>query len=149
IGTTYEQRRWANARASAFNLERAARIWSELTGRALTATTHGVQRGVRSVSSDRLPVVGALTGYADRLIVDLAHSSSGTSTAPLAAAIVAELCGGEFAPLTKAEMAALHPDRFIERQARRGLRHGARSSSPRSATNSATNVAITDRTRGR
>jgi tRNA 5-methylaminomethyl-2-thiouridine biosynthesis bifunctional protein len=125
IGATYEQRRWAGARASAFNLERAARFWSELTGRALTPIASGAQRGVRSVSSDRLPVVGALAGGSDRLIVDLAHGSSGTATAPIAGAIVAELCGGEFAPLTRAEMAALRPDRFVERQARRGYRHGA------------------------
>jgi len=128
IGATYEQRRWASARASAFNLERATRFWSAITGRTLVPTARAVQRGTRGVSSDRLPVVGPVPGLDDRLIVDLAHGSSGTSTAPLAAAIVAELCGGEFAPVTSVEMAALAPGRFLARQARRGLRHGARSS---------------------
>ena len=128
IGATYEQRGWQRERASAFNLERAARFWSALTGRAFDCRPRGYQRGVRGVSSDRLPVVGAVPGSADRLIVDVAHGSSGTATAPLAAAIVAERCGGEFAPVERDILAALAPDRFIARQARRGPRHGAAGS---------------------
>ena len=90
---------------------------------------------MRGVSSDRLAVIGLVPASAGRLFVNLAHSSSGTSTAPLGAQLIDELCGGEFAPLTRDAIAALAPDRFLERQSRRGPRHGARAVSADAQSN--------------
>ncbi|NJN53212.1 MAG: hypothetical protein HC809_17095 [Gammaproteobacteria bacterium] len=124
MGATYEQTPWTTQRATAFNLERAAACWQRITGVGLSATPIDVARGSRAISSDRLPVIGALKDAG--IYVNLAHGSNGTATAPLGAAIIAELLGGTFAPATRAEIAAIAPTRFIERQARRGYRHGAR-----------------------
>jgi glycine/D-amino acid oxidase-like deaminating enzyme len=74
------------------------------------------------VSSDRLPVVGSVEAG---LVVNLAHGSHGTATAPLAAACVVEMLGGDFAPIERDGLALLDPSRFRARQARRGPRHGA------------------------
>jgi glycine/D-amino acid oxidase-like deaminating enzyme len=54
--------------------------------------------------------------------VNLAHGSNATATAPLAARVIAETLGGEFAPLGRAELELLDPGRFRARRARRELR---------------------------
>jgi len=122
VGSTYEQRPWPVDRASGFNRDRFEAVWQRLTGQPSRAEWTGAERGCRGVSSDRMPVVGR-TDHG--LIVNLAHGSSGTITAPMAADLTAELLGGEFAPLGRAEIALLDPGRFQVRQARRGPRHGA------------------------
>jgi tRNA 5-methylaminomethyl-2-thiouridine biosynthesis bifunctional protein len=124
LGATYEQAPWNAERATAENLARYARFTLTASGRDAQWTARF--RGVRGVSSDRLPVVGRASDDGP-LWVDLAHGSNATATAPLAAALIAEGFGGEFAPMGNDEIALLDPLRFLERQARRGPRHGARS----------------------
>lgn len=131
LGATYEQAPWTAARATTFNLERAAAWWRRASVGGLSVTRTGSVRGVRGVSSDRLPLIGALTGVDQAgIYLNLAHGSNGTATAPLGAAMIAELLGGEFAPITRPEFDAVAPARFVARQARRGLRHGAHQGDP-------------------
>lgn len=127
LGATYEQRPWEQTRATAFNLDRAHAWFKHACASGITVSRLGSARGIRGVSSDRLPVIGAMTfaGH-EGIYVNLAHGSNGTATAPLGAAMIVELLGGDFAPITQAEFAAVAPARFDARQARRGLRHGAR-----------------------
>jgi len=125
IGASYEQRPWSESRARDFNITRAARFFTRITGRPADIRVIGSARGVRGIASDRLPVIGALAG-STRIYVNLAHGSNGSATAPMGAAIAAERLGGSFAPFTKAELATVAPERFAARQARRGYRHGAR-----------------------
>lgn len=122
VGATYEQRPWTPERASAFNRARFERTWQGVSRRPSDARWTGFQRGRRGVSSDRLPVVGSVEAG---LVVNLAHGSHGTATAPLAAACVVEMLGGDFAPIERDGLALLDPGRFRARQARRGPRHGA------------------------
>ncbi|MEM7220655.1 MAG: tRNA (5-methylaminomethyl-2-thiouridine)(34)-methyltransferase MnmD [Pseudomonadota bacterium] len=118
IGATYEYRPLAPREASASNLAR----WPDLRPR-------GRFRAARTVTSDRLPVFGAL--YDPTLAplpgvqVLTGFGSSGMSAAPLAAECVAASLCGEFAPISSALQAALDGRRFRERQARRGPRMGA------------------------
>jgi tRNA 5-methylaminomethyl-2-thiouridine biosynthesis bifunctional protein len=130
IGATYEHRPWDVARATAFNVERFERWQRALRGAAIVAQVTGVVRGTRAISSDRLPIVGALFDGdgrpIPRLAVSTGHGSQGTITAPLAAECVASELVGEFAPLTRDQYEVWSSMRFRERQARRGVRHGAR-----------------------
>jgi len=130
IGATYEHRPWPSERASAFNIRRFERWVRELRGVAVDARSVGPQRGVRAVSSDRLPIVGKLFDVAAnaiaRLHVNTGHGSHGTTSAPFAAECVASELAGEFAPLTRDQRDVWSSLRFRERQARRGVRHGAR-----------------------
>lgn len=120
VGASYEYRPWDPHAATQANL-------AQLQGCAYT--WRGRQRGVRSVSSDRLPIAGLLDDRADagsdRLYVSAGHGSSGNVTAHLVAAVLTSLISGEFAPLERRLETALSPLRFRQRQARRGYRHGA------------------------
>jgi tRNA 5-methylaminomethyl-2-thiouridine biosynthesis bifunctional protein len=131
IGATYEHRPWTVERASAFNVERLERWLRGLLGVDVRARSVASLRGVRAVSSDRLPIVGALfdaDGCAvPRVLVNAGHGSHGTVSAPFAAECVASDIVGEFAPRMRDHGAAWSSWRFRERQARRGIRHGARS----------------------
>ncbi|MEZ5557160.1 MAG: tRNA (5-methylaminomethyl-2-thiouridine)(34)-methyltransferase MnmD [Pseudomonadales bacterium] len=121
-GATYEYSPWEPARATAHNL-------AQLEGHRWQWLTRA--RGTRCVSSDRLPVAGPL--YARdgselrHCLVSTGHGSMGMASAPLAAAILTARVLGDFAPLTTEEEVALSPQRFRERQARRGYRFGARN----------------------
>jgi tRNA 5-methylaminomethyl-2-thiouridine biosynthesis bifunctional protein len=130
LGATYERAPWSAERASRQNLERFAGWWQLTTGKPPEFRRLGSVRGVRSVTSDRLPIVGTLHNASHHplpnLHVSTGHGSSGTSFALLAAECVASEIAGEFAPLTKDALAAVSGLRFLERQARRGLKHGAR-----------------------
>ena len=129
IGATYEHRPWDSARASAFNIERYTRWQRALSGVDVAVRTIAVVRGTRAVTSDRLPIVGALfdaDGYVTpHISISAGHGSQGTVTAPFAAECVASQIFGEFAPLTRAQSLVWSSLRFRERQARRGARHGA------------------------
>ena len=130
IGATYEHRPWAIERATAFNTARFERWLCALRSTSIRARSLGVQRGARAVSSDRLPIVGALfdaSGAAlPRVYVNTGHGSHGTVSAPFAGECVASEIAGEFAPLGRDQRDIWNSQRFRERQARRGVRHGAR-----------------------
>ena len=72
-------------------------------------------RGVRAVTSDRLPVMGFDGG----VWFNLGHGSHGTTTAILGAEIVASAIAGEVAPVTTDLLDLVRPGRFRERQKRR------------------------------
>lgn len=112
VGATYEYTPWTADQASASNRQHNA---AYLQPDALWTGRH---RAARTVSSDRLPVVGRL---ADSVWIATAFGSMGTSAAPFAAAQVAsELCGW-VPPMSPALEQALAPARFAQRQARRGI----------------------------
>ena len=131
VGATYERAPWTPDRAARQNRKRFEGWWTLATGKPPAFRHRGSARGVRSVTSDRLPIIGTLHDADHRALpnirVSTGHGSSGTSFAMLAADCVASELAGEFAPLTKDALAAVSGLRFLQRQARRGLKHGARA----------------------
>jgi len=131
IGATYEQKPWAEARASEFNLGRFHAWWRELTGADPLLRNLGRLRGARAVASDRMPVIGRLFDSdgapVPRLLVNTGHGSQGTVSAPFAAEWIASELSGEFGPCTREELDAFGTMRFRLRQVRRGPRHGGRA----------------------
>ena len=119
VGATYEYRDWQPGEAQAVNLER----WLN------TGVHRGSFRAARTITSDRLAIVGALFSREGEMVSGLrvatGFGSSGMSSAPLAAECIAAELAGEFAPVTRELGAALSSERFRKRQARRGLRMGA------------------------
>jgi tRNA 5-methylaminomethyl-2-thiouridine biosynthesis bifunctional protein len=129
IGATYEHKPWSGAAATDFNTRRYLQWWLGLTGAEAKHRHVSTLRGVRTVASDRTPIVGALFDAEgeriERLFISAGHGSQGTVSAPLAAECIAAEACGEFAPCTREEQALLSSMRFRQRQARRGPRHGA------------------------
>ncbi|MFL2523944.1 MAG: hypothetical protein ACJ0RB_11170, partial [Candidatus Azotimanducaceae bacterium] len=58
----------------------------------------------------------------ERRWISTAHGSLGTSSAPLAAAIIASDLMGWVPPVSRRVLSCVEPRRFIERQARRGVK---------------------------
>lgn len=131
IGATYEHKPWSNDAATEFNLRRFDHWWHSLTGRHAARRAVESLRGTRAVTSDRLPIVGALFDASGvrvpRLLVNTGHGSQGTVSAPFAAECIASEVVGEFAPCSRTEIETSTSLRFRNRQARRGARHGGRT----------------------
>lgn len=109
-GATYEYRPWATQDATSANAQRYQRLFGNAPGESLERF-----RGVRAVTSDRLPVIGLDGG----VWFNLGHGSHGTTTAILGAEIVASAVAGEVAPVTTDLLDLVRPSRFRERQKRR------------------------------
>ncbi len=124
LGATYEYQPWAEDEATARNVANNAHLGATTTW---AAGWRSRERGARSVSSDRFPAIGRV---ADDVWVSTGHGSMGTTGAPFAAALIEAEISGRLMPASPAELAVVGPQRFQERQARRGLRHGV--SGPRS-----------------
>jgi len=77
----------------------------------------GYERGARCVSSDRVPVIGE---FSNNCWISNAHGSLGTSSAPLAASIIASKVIGWIPPINRDVEKIVDPYRFKERQDRRG-----------------------------
>ena len=110
VGATYEYRPWAAQDATSANAGRFERLFGEAPGNSLERF-----RGIRAVTSDRLPVIGFDAGA----WFNLGHGSHGTTTAILGAEIVASAIAGEVAPVTTDLLELVRPGRFRERQTRR------------------------------
>ena len=110
-GSTYEYTKWELGLATAKNLGRL----QQATKRKNWTHT-GMFRGKRTVTSDKLPVVGQIE---PNIWVNLAHGSSGTTSTPFCAEMLASQISGELAPLWQECFDQLHPSRFKERQVRR------------------------------
>ena len=109
-GATYEYRPWATQDATSANARRFQRLFGVAAGKPL-----GRFRGIRAVTSDRLPVIGCDEG----VWFNLGHGSHGTTTAILGAEIVASAIAGEVSPVTTDLLELVRPGRFRERQKRR------------------------------
>ncbi len=109
-GATYEYRPWATQDATSANAQRFQRLFGRAAGNSLERF-----RGIRAVTSDRLPVIGLDEG----VWFNLGHGSHGTTTAILGAEIVASAIAGEVAPVTTDLLDLVRPGRFRERQKRR------------------------------
>ncbi|NCF44998.1 MAG: tRNA (5-methylaminomethyl-2-thiouridine)(34)-methyltransferase MnmD [Proteobacteria bacterium] len=114
VGSSYEYRPWEPAAATASNIESNRRFIGTQDMQGLD-----YKRAPRCVSSDRNPVIGRL---AQQRWISTAHGSLGTSSAPLAASIIASDVMGWVPPVSARVLAALAPTRFIARQARRGVK---------------------------
>lgn len=127
VGASYEYQPWSDADASASNQQ----ILQRLTGvQAEDLVWQSRSRGERSVSSDRLPIVGALQNIdgstaADHF-VSTGHGSMGTVSSHYAAAQLVSSIVGDFSPLAAGED-LLSPARFRIRQAKRGYKFSAHS----------------------
>ncbi len=109
-GATYEYRPWTPSDATSANAGRFRRLLGTTPGRSLERF-----RGIRAVTSDRVPVIGCNEG----VWFNLGHGSHGTVSAILGAEIVASAIAGEVAPVTSDILGLVRPDRFLERQQRR------------------------------
>lgn len=111
VGSTYEYQPWGDTQSTQHNLE---------TLQTTTSSTdwkhHGSFRGTRAVTSDKLPIVGRIT---PTTWLNLGHGSSGTTSAPFGAEIVASQIAGELPPIWSKHIGVIAPDRFEVRQQRR------------------------------
>ena len=113
VGATYEYRRWPAGDAELANAKRLADWTNTAPGAAIASF-----RGIRAVTSDRLPIVGH-DATQQGVWFSLGHGSHGTVTAPFAAECIASQIVGEVAPADTEMLQLLSPDRFHERQRRR------------------------------
>jgi tRNA 5-methylaminomethyl-2-thiouridine biosynthesis bifunctional protein len=114
IGSTYEQSPWEPETASAHNIDSNRAF---LGAGPIKPIRH--QRAARCVSSDRDPVIGKVD---EHVWITTAHGSMGSSSAPFAASIIASDILGWIAPASPQALKSVAPDRFIARQARRGVK---------------------------
>ena len=114
VGSSYEHRPWDPTQASRSNVQANRRFIGD---GPVVSIQH--KRAARCVSSDRDPVIGRL---GEQRWVSTAHGSSGTSSAPLAATIIASDIMGWIAPVSERALNAVDPRRFVSRQARRGVK---------------------------
>ncbi len=113
VGATYEYRPWPAGDAELANAKRLA-DWTKTVPDAAIASF----RGIRAVTSDRLPIVGP-DAPQERVWFSLGHGSHGTVTAPFGAECIASQIVGEVAPADTEMLELLSPERFHERQLRR------------------------------
>ncbi len=116
LGATYEYDAWEAGRATTHNRE----INAHLLRACAEMSWQGTSRGARAVTSDRMPIIGRL---ADNVWIATGYGSMGTTAGPLGAAMVLAELLGWVPPVSAAATAAIKPQRFLERQARRGVRH--------------------------
>jgi glycine/D-amino acid oxidase-like deaminating enzyme len=114
VGSSYEQRPWTSEEATISNIENNRRFIGNNT-----VTPISYKRGPRCVSSDRNPIIGNL---GNQRWVTTAHGSIGTSSAPLAGAIIGSQVMGWVPPVSQRVLKCVDPLRFIARQARRGVK---------------------------
>lgn len=114
LGSSYEQRPWTSDEATTSNIENNRRF---IGNDSVTPISH--KRGPRCVSSDRDPIIGSL---GNQRWVTTAHGSIGTSSAPLAGAIIASQVMGWIPPVSRRVLQCIDPSRFAARQARRGVK---------------------------
>lgn len=111
VGSTYEYTTWESGLATTTNLGKLQAVTKRKNW-----THTGSFRGQRTITSDKLPIVGQIS---PNTWVNLAHGSAGTASTPYCAEILACRYLGELAPLSLECIDSLHPDRFRERQVRR------------------------------
>ncbi len=110
-GSTYEYQPWPKDKAKSTNQLRIKKLFGS------TEITHSASfRARRAVTSDHMSIVGRIDS---NIWLNLAHGSSGTTSAPFCAEIIASEISGELPPLLQPHMNTLSPDRFEKRQSRR------------------------------
>ena len=99
-------------------------LWRALGGSEIDAV--GQHVGLRCQSRDRLPLVGPSPDPSNnphtldgRIWLNIAHGSRGLTHTPLCADLIADRLSGEPVAVDSPVMAALAPERFIERRRRR------------------------------
>ena len=113
VGATYEYRQWPDGDAEHANAKRLSEWTSKPPGRAIASF-----RGIRAVTSDRLPIVGQ--DAAEKGVwFTLGHGSHGTVTTPFAAECISSQITGEVGPADTEMLELLSPNRFRQRQQRR------------------------------
>ncbi|MCY3883468.1 MAG: tRNA (5-methylaminomethyl-2-thiouridine)(34)-methyltransferase MnmD, partial [Gammaproteobacteria bacterium] len=110
-GSTYEYQPWPKDEPKNTNQLRIRKLFGS------TEITHSASfRARRAVTSDHMPIAGRIDS---NIWLNLAHGSSGTTSAPFCAEIIASEISGELPPLLQPHMNTLSPDRFEKRQSRR------------------------------
>lgn len=110
-GSTYEYTPWPKGISTARNLKRVV----DSTGIEEWSHT-GSFRAKRAITSDHLPVAGKI---GPDLWINLAHGSSGMTSAPYCGEIVASLILGELPPAPHSLIEVIEPGRFERRQEKR------------------------------
>ena len=111
VGATYEYQPWSSADATAANAKRFRKFFGHPP-----SASQGFFRGVRSVTSDRTPVIGRA---GPETWVSTGHGSIGVGSAAFAGEWIASLICGEVAPVSREVEALCRVERFRERQRRR------------------------------
>lgn len=96
LGATYEKGEFKQAETHAEGLAENVRKLETFLGRSVAQAPVGGWAGLRSVTRDRLPIVGKLQ---DGLYANLAHASKGLLSCALAGEYLASLAGGEPLPV--------------------------------------------------
>lgn len=126
VGASYERTAWTQSEAIVHNLRLNQHLLTPAQMTWIRST-----RGARATTSDRNPIVGRLNPEKSPVDDDAgpavwlatAFGSIGCSLAPLAAACVSAEILGWLPPINTQIYKILQPQRFAERQARRGYRH--------------------------
>ncbi len=120
LGASYEHSPWPEEQATEHNLKTNLHLLG-----STPLTWQARKRAARCVASDRTPVVGRMevAEAAAPLWVLTGLGSMGTTAGVLAAAAISAEINGWLPPLSEAVAQLMHPRRFQERQARRGIRH--------------------------
>ena len=126
LGATFEYEPWNPDEATAHNLRTNAHLIDQQNLDWLGRT-----RGPRAASSDRTPVIGKLQ---EHIWTATAFGSMGSIAAPWAADVIASSICGWLTPWSERVENLVRPERFIERQARRGIRHGQGRGNQRGST---------------
>ncbi len=112
VGSTYEHTPWPADNALAQNLKMNQDYLPD------GYEWRGHQRATRAISSDRNPIVGQV---GENLWVSTAHGSMGTSSAAYASAVLTSTLLGLSPTATNHQIELIAPQRFLARQARRGI----------------------------
>ena len=110
-GSTYEYQPWVDGRATETNQNRIRETYP-----TLACKWESNFRGRRLVTSDRFPVAGRLT---ENLWLNIGYGSSGTTSAPFVAELLASEIVGEISPSSNTSLGITDPYRFALRQTRR------------------------------
>jgi len=112
VGSTYEHTPWLADNALAKNLKMNQDYLPD------GYEWRGHQRATRAISSDRNPIVGQV---GENLWVSTAHGSMGTTSAAYASAVLTSVLLGLSPTATNHQIELIAPQRFLARQARRGI----------------------------
>ena len=110
-GSTYEYVPWEDGKATQRNRDRLNGLFGHTRWEHVSSF-----RGSRAITSDRLPIAGSTD---EHMWLNLGHGSSGTTSAPFTAEIIASQIAHELPPLSPRLVPVLSPRRFAIRQQRR------------------------------
>lgn len=109
VGATYHPE--ADSEPRAADDQENRQRWQQLIGTALTTPIRAHRAGIRSISRDRLPIIGPVNSHPG-LFALTALGSRGLALAPLGATLLSAWLNGEPLPLERELIEAISPQRY-------------------------------------